>query len=74
MEQLSNSVVAFAPDGRAKVQEIIEEVNTLSANAAGDSTAFADQMVAWLGTLPTADPGDGKPWLNSGVLTVGAAA
>lgn len=66
VEQLPDSVVAFAPDGRSKVQEIVDAI-------AGDSTTFAEAMIAWLATLPTADPTvAGEPWLNTGVLTVSA--
>lgn len=64
IEQLSDSVVAFAPRGRAKMQEIIDSMNGSSGN-------FHEAMVAWLDTLPTADPEvAGEPYLAAGVLTV----
>lgn len=70
IDQLPNSVAAFAPDGRAKVQELVTAANDA---ADGTSTAFAEAMVAWLGTLPTSDPAvAGEPYLATGVLTVSA--
>lgn len=68
LDQLGDDVVAFAPRGRQKVQEIIDAM-------AGDSTEFAAQMESWLGGLPTADPQvAGKPFLSAGVLTVSGGA
>lgn len=68
IDQLPNSVVAFAPSGRAKMQEIISAL-------AGDSDEFHEQMVAWLATLPTVEPATaGEPYLNAGVLTVSNGA
>lgn len=64
IEQLPLTVVPFAPDGRAKMREMIDAMS-------GTSAEFHAQMVAWLDTLPTSDPSvAGEPWLNSGVLTV----
>jgi len=63
--QLGDEVVAFAPRGRAKVQEIVTAIDPEGAQ-------FAANMILWLDTLPTSEPATvGEPWLNSGVLTVG---
>lgn len=43
---------------------------TLSATAV--SLTEANFAALNLSTLPTSNPGGGLPWLNSGVLTVGA--
>lgn len=69
MQQLPLHVVPFAPDGRAKMREIIDFIN--DTFGAGDSDAFAALMEGWLAGLPTVDPEEaGKPFLNVGVLTV----
>lgn len=46
----------------------IEGMTELLVSALGPGGAFADLD---LSGLPTSDPGNGKPWLNGGVVQVG---
>ena len=48
-----------------ETEELAREIESLSGNLATDIANLN------LSTLPTSDPGGGKPWLNNGFLMVG---
>ena len=46
-------------------------LNKLTSNIGNITVTTAEFEALDLSTLPTSDPGGGKPWLNGGVVQVG---
>lgn len=64
-------ILATADAETGTASEVGASWEILEASALQEHTIADDFAYADLSTLPTADPGGGKPWLNGGVVQVG---